>query len=886
MEWTGLNELREKYLAFFESKGHLRLPSFSLIPQGDPSLLLIGAGMAPMKKYFTGELTPPCVRVVTCQKCVRTVDIDNVGITDRHGTYFEMLGNFSFGEYFKREATAWAWEFFTEVLKMDREKLYVTVFTQDDEAWDIWAKEVGVAREHIVRLDDNFWEHGEGPCGPDSEIFYDRGIAHGCGSPDCAPGCDCDRYIEVWNLVFTQFNNDGAGNYTELESKNIDTGMGLERLACVVQGVDNLFEVDTIRRIREHISRIAGVQYHADAKKDVSLRIVTDHIRATTMMISDGVLPSNEGRGYVLRRLLRRAARHGRLLGIGRLFLSEVAETVIQENAGAYPALNERRGFILRVIAVEEENFSRTIDAGMQLLGKMIDHMENAAISGADPLAPVREAVRGHITSRINAMLSGADAFKLSDTYGFPIDLIREILSESGMKVDEDGYKALMKEQRERSRAARKEAGGWDGEAGFDTGDLPPTQFLGYDLDECEATILAIEGNIVILDKTPFYAESGGQCGDAGIIGGSEVIATTKTTDGIVLHHCEDARGLRPGDTVRAAVVDRRAIRANHTAAHLLHAALRRVLGNHVEQAGQSVTPEHVRFDFTHFAALTKDELQSVENLVNEAIWKAMPVKSKKMPLEKAKKYGAMALFSEKYGDIVRVVYIKEPKVQKAISSELCGGTHAANTGNLGMFRILGGDSSVASGVRRITAVTAANAYDLVTRMANLLSYTAGELKIQNSEEEYKAGLQAVITERKELKRENAQLKEKLSAYAMRELLQGAKEIGGVRFVSGVLECDVGGLRQACDIARASGENAAALFACKTDKGLQFAAACAPGAVKAGAHAGNIAKAAAQAAGGSGGGRPDSAMAGGKDPAKLGEALAAGEAALRSMLKC
>ncbi|MDR2686522.1 MAG: alanine--tRNA ligase [Oscillospiraceae bacterium] len=846
MEWTGLNELREKFLAFFESKGHLRLPSFPLVPQGDASLLLIGAGMAPMKKYFTGEIAPPSVRVCTCQKCIRTVDIENVGKTARHCTYFEMLGNFSFGEYFKREAITWAWEFFTDVLKMDKGKLYPTIFTKDDEAWDIWAKETDVAQDHIVRLDDNFWEHGQGPCGPDSELHYDRGEKYGCGSPDCKPGCDCDRYIEVWNLVFTQFDSDGAGNYTMLDSKNIDTGMSVERLACVMQGVDSVFEVDTFQSVMKHVIEISGVEYHADAKNDISLRVITEHARATVMMVGDGVLPSNEGRGYVLRRLLRRAARHGRLLGIKRPFLSEVAVTVIGENKGAYPALAEKQDFILKVIANEEENFSRTIDAGLQLLGRMM------ADAGGD-------------------VLSGADAFKLSDTYGFPIDLTKEILAENNMTVDEDAYKALMLGQRERSRAARKEAGGWDSEGGEFQG-LPATQFVGYEQDGCEATVLAVFDDAVVLDKTPFYAESGGQCGDAGTIGDFKVTATTKSAGGVILHRGEGE--LQAGGTVLAQVVYRPAIRANHTAAHLLHAALREVLGNHVEQAGQSVAHDGLRFDFTHFAALTKNELRRVEFMVNEAIWQALDVETEVLPIEEAKARGAMALFGEKYGDTVRMVSVP------GVSAELCGGTHAANTGELGMF-VITSESSVASGVRRIEAVTRYDAYD-AHRTAKAEMKSAAEILKANNTNELEARAQAVMAQLKEAEKALAAAQEKLSGYAVRELMDSAEEIGGVKFVRGEVAGDA---RQACDIAKQGGSAMAALFARKTDKGLQFAAACSPGAVRAGAHAGNLVRAAAQAAGGSGGGKPDSAMAGGRDASKLGEALKAGEAALRAALK-
>jgi len=853
MEWTGLNELREKFLAFFEGKGHLRAPSSSLIPHGDPSLLLTSSGMVPMKKYYTGEATPPCVRMATCQKCVRTVDIENVGKTARHGSYFEMLGYFSFGEYFKREAITWAWEFVTEVMEMDPELVYCTVFYESDddwdkEAWDIWTKEVGRPESHMARLGraDNFWEHGKGPCGPSSEIFYDRGEKYGCGSPDCAVGCDCDRYVEFWNLVFTQFDSDGEGHYAELATKNIDTGMGLERLGCICQGVDQLFEVDTVRRIREHISDISGVAYHADAKSDVSLRVITDHARATVMMIGDGVLPSNEGRGYVLRRLLRRAARHGRLLGIGRPFLSEVAVTVIGENSGAYPVLAEKQDFILKVIANEEENFSRTIDSGLQLLNKMI----------AD----------------CTGVLSGADAFRLSDTYGFPIDLTKEILEENNMAIDEDAYKALALEQRERSRAARKEAGGWDSEAADAFQGLPATEFVGYEQDQCEATVLAVFDDIVVLDKTPFYAESGGQCGDEGMLGDFKVTATTKTAEGVILHHCEGE--LQVGGTVLAQVIYRPAIRANHTAAHLLHAALRKVLGNHVEQAGQSVTHDGLRFDFTHFAALTENELRRVEFMVNEAIWQALDVETEILPIEEAKARGAMALFGEKYGDTVRMVSVP------GVSTELCGGTHAANTGNLGMFSI-SGESSVASGVRRVEAVARYNAYD-AHRTAKTEMKAVAEVLKANNVKELEARSHAVMAQLKETEKALAAAQEKLSKYAVQEFLQSAAEINGVKFVTGEL---TGDLRQACDIAKQSNEATVALFACKTDKGLQFAAACSSSAVKAGAHAGNLVRTAAQAAGGSGGGKPDSAMAGGRDASKLNEALAAGEAALKDMLK-
>jgi len=849
MEWIGLNDLREKYLAFFESKDHLRAPSASLVPKGDASLLLINSGMAPLKKYFTGEQSPPSRRMATCQKCVRTPDIESVGIQDRYGTCFEMLGNFSFGDYFKRQAIAWAWEFITEVLGIPLELLYFSVFEQDDEAWDIWTKEVGVPENHMVRMgrEDNFWEHAKGPCGPCSEIYYDRGAEHGCGQPDCAVGCDCDRFMEFWNLVFTQFDSDGEGNYTELDSKNIDTGMGLERLALLMQGVGNIFEIDTMQNIMKHVSYISGITYKENLKSDISLRIITDHVRSTTMMIGDGVLPSNEGRGYVLRRLLRRAARHGKLLGIEQPFLSEIATTVIAENAEPYPVLTEKKDYILRVIANEEENFGRTIDAGLSLLNKMI-----ADCAG---------------------VLSGEDAFRLSDTFGFPIDLTKEILAEQGMAVDEVGFAELARQQRERSRSARKEANGWDSEVGIDTKELPLTEFLGYEQTRCEAKVLAVFDDIVVLDQTPFYPEGGGQCGDKGRLNDCVVAHTSQTPDGVILHHCEE-NTLQPGDNVHAIVNNRTAIQANHTAAHLLQAALKTVLGAHVEQAGQSVTADSVRFDFTHFSAMTGEELASVEKLVNKAIWQALPVTAEEMSIEEAKVRDALALFGEKYGEMVRVVNVPE------VSVELCGGTHVSNTGNLGLFAIMS-ESSVASGVRRIEALTAANAYAYYNENKQLLADTANMLKANNSTDLI-ARASAVATHVKELERDLAIAQEKLLKFAVQDLLQNAKQFGSVKFVCGELGGD---LRQACDSARQSGGNIVALFAQKTDKGtLQLAACATPEAVRAGAHAGNLAKAAAQAAGGKGGGKPDMAMAGGKDPTKLKEALLAGEIALKEML--
>ena len=752
MACIGLNDLREKYLAFFESKGHLRAPSASLVPQGDASLLLINSGMAPLKKYFTGEVVPPSRRMASCQKCIRTPDIDSVGIQDRYGTYFEMLGNFSFGDYFKREAIAWAYEFMTCELALPLDVLYFSVFEQDDEAWDIWTKEIGVPESHMVRLGraDNFWEHGKGPCGPCSEIYIDRGEKFGCGNADCKVGCDCDRFVEVWNLVFTQFDNDGEGNYTELASKNIDTGAGLERLACCLQGVGNIFEVDTMQAILQHVCRVAGVSYKENKKTDISLRIITDHVRSTTMMIGDGVLPSNEGRGYVLRRLLRRAARHGRLLGINEPFLSEIATTVIAENGGAYPELVEKREHILRVIITEEETFARTIDAGMKLLDDMI--VANA--------------------------LKTEKVFMLSDTFGFPFDLTREIAAEHGLAVDEEGYKKLVAEAREKSRAGRKTTEGWES-----------TEEAAQER-ECPAAAL------------------------------------------------------------------------NHTAAHLLQAALREILGTHVEQAGQAVSPEGVRFDFTHYSALTGDELARVEVRVNEIIEQAIPITIEKMPLEQARAAGAMALFGEKYGDVVRVVSVAD------FSKELCGGTHANNTRDLGLF-VIEKESSVSAGARRIEAYARAP----YAEYAKLRALHASDM--QDAQAKLKAT-------QKDLERKLAAAQEQLAAVAVQSLTANAAQIGTVKFVCGEVASDV---RSACDAARAQGDDVVALFACKTDKGtLQFAAAAGAAAVQAGAHAGNLVKAAAQACGGSGGGKPDSAMAGGKDPAKLTEALAAGEAALQTMM--
>lgn len=879
MEWTGLNELREKYLSFFESKGHLRLPSFSLVPQGDKSLLLINAGMAPLKKYFTGELTPPRTRVTTCQKCIRTPDIERVGITARHGTFFEMLGNFSFGDYFKHEATAWAWEFCTKVLEMPAEKIYISVYQDDDEAYDIWTKELGVSPDHMVRLgkEDNFWEHGAGPCGPCSELYFDRGEKYGCGSPTCGVGCDCDRYVEFWNLVFTQFDNDGNNNYTRLKSCNIDTGMGLERLACIMQGVDNLFEVDTVQNIMKHIMQIAGVKYHEDEKKDVSLRVITDHIRSTTFMIGDGVMPSNEGRGYVLRRLLRRAARHGRLLGIDGTFLYKVCETVIKENETAYPNLVEKHDLIVKVIKAEEESFNKTIDTGLNLLENIIAQSDSK-------------------------VLSGADAFKLQDTFGFPIDLTKELLEERGMSVDIDEYDRLYAQSRAAARAARKDAGAqaWkDSNVSFK--DVGATEFVGYTDYSCDAEIKAIVTNgeraefatadsevVVVLDKTPFYGESGGQAGDTGVIKTDnatlEVTATGKTPDGVVLHIARFISGdsIALGDKVHAQIYveKREATRRNHTAAHLLQAALRKHLGSHVEQAGQLVNSEEMRFDFTHFSALSGDELKAIEREVNEVILKGIPVETREMPIEEAKKLGAMALFGEKYGDVVRVVSAGD------FSVELCGGTHADNTAKLGLFKIVS-ESSVAAGIRRITAVTGFGVLKHIENDESIMQSAAAAMKLGNVAELDKRAA-TLAAEVKAKDRELAELRSEISALKAGSLMDSARLVGGVRLITAEVEVsNPGELRSMCDTARDNGADIVAVFAgVNKEKGtLNFACACGADAIKLGAHAGNIVRETAKIAGGSGGGKPDSAMAGAKDASKADEALAAVDSIVSAMLK-
>ena len=869
----GLNELREMFLKFFESKDHLRLPSFSLIPQDDPSLLLINSGMAPMKPYFTGEKEPPRHRICTCQKCIRTGDIENIGKTARHGTYFEMLGNFSFGDYFKHEAIAWSWEFLTspEWVGLDPDRLYPSIYEDDDEAFEIWNKEIGIAPERIFRFGkaDNFWEHGSGPCGPCSEIYYDRGEKFGCGSPDCTVGCECDRYIEVWNNVFSQFDNDGQGNYTELKQKNIDTGMGLERLACVCQGVDSLFDVDTVMNITRKVSEITGAHYGQSHEKDVSLRVITDHIRSAAFMICDGVQPSNEGRGYVLRRLLRRAARHGKLLGVNEPFLYQVCDTVIQENEGHYPELREREKFITKLIRVEEENFAKTIDGGLRIFGEMLaDHQAKG-----------------------EKIFSGADAFKLYDTYGFPLDLTLEMVEEQGMTLDQEDFQKRMEEQRQRARKAREALGdlGWTGvEFGKD---VPETQFVGYtehavldakvvalvvENEPAEVLMPGVEG-IVVLDKTPFYAEMGGQVADHGTIARSgadgllfEVTDVQKNKGGKYMHSGKLAEGtLKVGDTVRAHIDPerRRAIMRAHSATHLLDKALRTVLGDHVHQSGSLVEPDRLRFDFTHFSAMTAEELSQVSAMVNEAILEGYDIVTEEMPIQQAKERGAIALFSEKYGDVVRVVDMGE-----GYSVEFCGGTHLNNTAKVGVFHI-SSEFSVAAGVRRIEATTGKASLETMNRNQNMLFQAAAVLKAKPGELREKA--EATLAEMKRLHQNLEKLKAQQAAGETDRLLFGTHEVGPLRVVTATVpDADPNRLRQMGDILRDKEPNIVAVLASVSKEKITFLCVCGKQAIVSGVKAGDIIKQVCAIAGGSGGGKPDSAMGGGKDPLMVDNALA------------
>ncbi len=880
MEWTSLNDLREMFLSFYESKGHLRHKSFPLVPINDKSLLLINAGMAPLKKFFTGEEEPPRHRMTTCQKCIRTPDIERVGITARHGTYFEMLGNFSFGDYFKKDAISWAWEFITTKLKMPEERLWVTIYENDDEAFELWNKMIGIPEQKIVRLgkEDNFWEIGSGPCGPCSEIYFDRGEEYGCGSPDCKPGCDCDRFMEFWNLVFTQFDGDGKGGYTPLEHPNIDTGMGLERIACIMQGVNNLFEVDTVGNIMAAISEKANVHYGDDPKKDISLRVITDHIRSTTFLICDGVVPSNEGRGYVLRRLLRRAARHGRLLGIKGLFLSDICDVVAKENYSAYPELTEKLDYIKKVVTIEEERFSLTIDSGIEKLGEIISKIKSAKEN----------------------ILAGEDVFKLNDTFGFPLDLTREIAQENGLKIDEDGFHALMNDQKERARNARSSLGdfAWSDET-FDFLDKSQkTVFTGYTEVESTSKVIAIidmesntpignahEGNIaIVLDKTPFYAESGGQVGDTGYIiskNGKVKITDTKKHEGVFLHFGEVVEGkISVSDEVTAKIdAERReAIKRNHSAAHILQAALRRVLGTHVEQAGSYVDEHRVRFDFSHFTAMTKEELAETERLVNEEILRGEVIDTVETDVESAKKMGAMALFSEKYGDVVRVVKMGD------FSTEFCGGTHQDNTAKLGLFKIIS-ETGVAAGVRRIEGTTGMGVLELLDERDNLIHATAKELKIGNIAEIAKKVIQ-VQRELRDAHKEIDSLNARMAAAQTEELLKNVTMVGSLKIIAEKTEgIALSVARDICDQVKANMPNAVVVLSTNLDNKINFVCTCGKNAVAAGVHAGNVLKTISPIAGGNGGGRPDSATSGGKDASKIQDALEAVVPTVEKMLK-
>jgi len=865
----GLNELREMYLRFFETKGHLRLPSFPLVPRNDKSILLINAGMTPMKPFFTGEEEPPRHRICTCQKCIRTGDIENVGKTARHGTYFEMLGNFSFGDYFKKEALPWAWEFLTspEWVGLEPDRLYPSVYLDDDEAFEIWNKTIGIPKENIFRFgkEDNFWEHGAGPCGPCSEIYYDRGEQYGCGKPTCTVGCDCDRYIEVWNIVFSQFNNDGHGNYTELKQKNIDTGMGLERLACVCQNVISLFDVDTVMNITNKVSELTGAHYEQSAKKDVSLRVITDHIRSATFMICDGVLPSNEGRGYVLRRLLRRAARHGKLLGVSEPFLYEVIDTVVHENEGQYPELREKQSYITRVVRTEEENFAKTIDGGMRIFAEMLDSHKQAG----------------------ETVFSGEDAFKLYDTFGFPIDLTSEMVAEEGMTLDDEGFQKLMQAQRVRAREARKALGdlGW---AGVEFGkDIPSTEFLGYDHDALEANIVALVAEdelqgaiaagteaILVLDRTPFYAEMGGQVADRGEIKKDGAVFTVldvqKNKGGKFMHYGRLEKGeLSVGDAVSAEIDKerRKAIMRAHSATHLLDEALREVLGDHAHQAGSLVEPDRLRYDFTHFAAVTPDELCEITRRVDEMILDGLTVDTKVMPIDEAKKIGAVALFGEKYGDEVRVVDMGGRSI------EFCGGTHLDNTAKVGPFRIVS-ESSVASGVRRIEAVTGRVFLDQMDEMNRRLLAASDALKTTPAELVHK--VESELKEVKDLRQTVEKMKDKLFSGEADRFLFSARSVAGLKVVTaGRGSADANDLRRMGDFLRDRDADIVAVLSAVNGEKISLLAVCGKNAVARGVRAGDIIREISPIVGGRGGGKPDSAMGGGTDVLKIDDALAA-----------
>ena len=871
MQKLGLNEIREKFLSFFESKDCLRLDSFPLVPKNDASLLLINSGMAPLKPWFTGAEVPPRKRVTTCQKCIRTGDIENVGKTARHGTFFEMLGNFSFGDYFKHEATAWAWEFFTKVMEIPAERLYVSVYEEDDEARDIWVNEVGVDPTHIVKLgkEDNFWEHGTGPCGPCSEIYYDRGEEYGCGKKTCGVGCDCDRFMEVWNLVFTQFDKDEDGNYNPLPNPNIDTGMGLERLAVVMQGVDNLFEVDTVQDVMKHICSIANLEYKKDEKKDVSLRVITDHIRSTVMMVSDGVIPSNEGRGYVLRRLLRRAARHGKLLNIDRQFLFEVADTVINCSKDAYPELEEKREYIKKIIKKEEERFDATIDNGLVVLNGYIN---DAKKDGRNSL-------------------SGDEAFKLHDTYGFPLDLTIEMAEEQGLSVDVDGFNAAMQEQKEAARNARTDGSSWDADDVYEFEMVEePTEFVGYDnrnanavseilgivaVGEVSSTITAGEKGIIVTKKTPFYAEMGGQAGDIGTISSdkgdeAKVTYTKKTGDGIYLHEVEVTKGeFNLSDNVNLAVDyrNRMSIARNHSATHLLHKALKQNLGSHVAQAGSLVTNDRLRFDFSHFEAMTIEQIASVEEMVNTAILDAMPITVQELPIDEAKKLGATAQFGEKYGDVVRVVSMGD------FSIEFCGGTHLSNTSQCGLFKIIS-ESGVAAGVRRIEAVTGRGVLEYMQNNDALIERTAAALKT-NLVHEIDKKAESIIAQGREFEKKLESFAEKMAVIRTNNIMTSIKHLGKVNLLTAQVDgASVQEMKSMADAAKSKMKNGIIVLAANTDGKITFIAMAMKEAVEQGVHCGKIIKEITAIAGGRGGGKPDMAQGGGQDANKIDDALA------------